>query len=167
MAWCTYPRNETLYTNNSPFTSYTTLTPHSDSRSDFPLRDVTKFNIRTYKIIATCIERYRATGSVFFFSGPLGGEISPPRFQISPQNNNTFNPIDTKLHIGMAQKRLTVYFSKASSSGTTQQAQCTVSDSEAQDSLECTLCTKTHCDSDSDSSSEWLSILFKLGVRKR
>ena len=95
-----------------------------------------------------------ALRAVFFFSGPLGGEISPPKFQISPQNNNTFNPVDTKLHIGMAQKRLTVYFSKASSSGTTQQAQCTVSDSEAQDSLECTLCTKTHCDSDSDSSSQ-------------
>ena len=33
MAWCTYLRNETWYTNNSPFTSYTTVTPHSDSQS--------------------------------------------------------------------------------------------------------------------------------------
>ena len=33
------------YTNNSPFTSYTTVTPHSDSRPEAP----------TYKIIA-CIE---------------------------------------------------------------------------------------------------------------
>ena len=76
------------------------------------------------------------------------------KFLISPPNNKKFNPVDTKLHRGMAQKRLTVYFSKASSSGATQQAECTVSDSEAQDSLECTLCTKTQCDSDSDASSQ-------------
>ena len=31
---CT-PGMKLWYTNNSPFTSYTTLTPHSDSRSDF------------------------------------------------------------------------------------------------------------------------------------
>ena len=42
------------YTNNSPFTSYTTITPHSDLGPK-RLRDVTRL-ISTYKIIAR-IER--------------------------------------------------------------------------------------------------------------
>ena len=50
----------------------------------------------------------------------------------------------------MAQRKLTLWFSKASSH---QQAECIVSDSEAQDSLECTLSTKTQDDQgESDSS---------------
>ena len=40
------------YTNNSPFTSYRTLTPHSDSWSDFSCYVCRTFIIRTYKIIA-------------------------------------------------------------------------------------------------------------------
>ena len=48
--------NDTLVTNNSPFTSYITLTPHRDSRSAY----VHTFNqYTTYKIIA-CIERATA-----------------------------------------------------------------------------------------------------------
>ena len=31
----TTPGMKLWYTNNSPFTSYTTVTPHSDFRSDF------------------------------------------------------------------------------------------------------------------------------------
>ena len=46
------------YTNNSPFTSYTTVTPHSDSRSDFLAYVMSRIQYTyTYKIIATCIER--------------------------------------------------------------------------------------------------------------
>ena len=45
------------YTNNFPFTSYTTLTPHSDSRSAYVTSHV---QYTTYKIIATCIERATA-----------------------------------------------------------------------------------------------------------
>ena len=44
------------YTNNSPFTSYTTVTPHSDSRSDFSAYVTSHIQYTTYKIIA-CIER--------------------------------------------------------------------------------------------------------------
>jgi len=43
----------------------------------------------------------------------------------------------------MVQKRLTLWFSNTSSSGTQQQNECTVSDSEAQDSLECNLRPET------------------------
>jgi len=56
----------------------------------------------------------------------------------------------------MAQKRLTLWFSNTSSSGTQQRSECTVSDLEAQDSLECTLRTETQRDTgerDSDSES--------------
>ena len=35
MAWCTHPGMKLWYTNNSPFTSYSTVIPHSDSRSNF------------------------------------------------------------------------------------------------------------------------------------
>ena len=45
------------YTNNSPFTSYTTVTPHNDSRSDFVAYVTSRVQYTTYKIIATCIER--------------------------------------------------------------------------------------------------------------
>ena len=51
------PGMKLWYTNNSLFTSYTTLTPHSDSQSNFfslMLRHT--FNVLTYKIVATCIE---------------------------------------------------------------------------------------------------------------
>ena len=41
------------YTNNSLFTSYTTVTAHSDSRSAYV---TSHFQYTTYKIIA-CIER--------------------------------------------------------------------------------------------------------------
>ena len=52
----------------------------------------------------------------------------------------------------MAQKRLSVWFSKASSSGSHEQSECVVSDTEAQDSLECTLYhTRDQHDSDSNS----------------
>ena len=44
------------YTNNSPFTSYTTVTPHSDSRSDSSAYVTSHVQYTTYKIIA-CIER--------------------------------------------------------------------------------------------------------------
>ena len=43
------------YTNNSPFTSYTTVTPHSDSRSDSSAYVTSHVEYTTYKIIA-CIE---------------------------------------------------------------------------------------------------------------
>ena len=39
------------YTNNSPFTSYTTVTPHSDSRSDFSTYVTSHVQYTTYKII--------------------------------------------------------------------------------------------------------------------
>ena len=35
MAWWIYPTNETWYTDKLPFTSYTTLTPHSFARRGF------------------------------------------------------------------------------------------------------------------------------------
>ena len=41
------------YTNNSPFTSYTPLAPHSGSQSDFSA--YVTLHIQ-YKIIAMCIE---------------------------------------------------------------------------------------------------------------
>ena len=44
------------YTNNSPLTSYTTVTLHSDSRSDFSAYVTSHVQYTTYKIIA-CIER--------------------------------------------------------------------------------------------------------------
>ena len=44
------------HTNNSPFTSYTTVTPHSDSRSDFSAYVTSHVQYTTYEIIA-CIER--------------------------------------------------------------------------------------------------------------
>ena len=43
------------YTNYSPFTSYTTVTPHSDSRSDFSAYMTSHVQYTTYKISA-CIE---------------------------------------------------------------------------------------------------------------
>ena len=43
------------YTNNSPFTSYTTVTPHSDSRSDFFPYVMSYIQYTAYKIIA-CIK---------------------------------------------------------------------------------------------------------------
>ena len=45
------------YTNNSPFISYTALTPHSNSRSDFSSYVTSHLQ---YKIIATCIEHTTA-----------------------------------------------------------------------------------------------------------
>ena len=48
MPWCTYPMNETLYANKSPFTSYTTyatLTFHSGARRDFTLMWHHMFNM--------------------------------------------------------------------------------------------------------------------------
>ena len=47
---------ELWYTNNSPFTSYTTVTPHNDLRSDFFGYMTSHVQYTTYKIIA-CIER--------------------------------------------------------------------------------------------------------------
>ena len=47
------------YTNNSPFTSYTTVTPHSDSRSDYSAYVMAHIQYTTYKIIA-CNERTTA-----------------------------------------------------------------------------------------------------------
>ena len=44
------------YTNNTPFTSYTTVTPHGYSRSDFSAYVMSHVQYITYKIIA-CIER--------------------------------------------------------------------------------------------------------------
>ena len=44
------------YTNNSPFTSYTTVTPYSDSQSDFSAYVTSHIQYTTYKIIP-CIER--------------------------------------------------------------------------------------------------------------
>ena len=57
------PAMKLWYTNNSPFTSYTTLSHPSQQlpRRYFRLRDVTH---SMYKIIATCIERTRANNSV-------------------------------------------------------------------------------------------------------
>ena len=43
------------YTNNSPFTSYTTVTPHSNSQSNFSAYVTSHVQYTTYKIIA-CIE---------------------------------------------------------------------------------------------------------------
>ena len=45
------------YINKSPFTSYTTVTPHSDSQGDFLAYVTSHVQYTTYKIIATCIER--------------------------------------------------------------------------------------------------------------
>ena len=53
MSWCTYPMKP-WYTNNSPFTNYTTVTPHSDSRSDFSAYVTSHVNT-THKIIV-CID---------------------------------------------------------------------------------------------------------------
>ena len=48
--------NETLvHPNNSSFTSYTIVTPHSDSRTDFSAYVTSDVHYTTYKIIA-CIE---------------------------------------------------------------------------------------------------------------
>ena len=45
------------YTNKFSFTSYATITPHSDSRSEFPTYMTSHIEyILAYKIIATCIE---------------------------------------------------------------------------------------------------------------
>ena len=44
------------YTNNSPFTSYTTVTPHSDSRSDTSAYVTSHVQYTAYKSMA-CIER--------------------------------------------------------------------------------------------------------------
>ena len=44
------------YTNNSPFTSYTTVASHSDYRSDFSIYMTSHVQYTTYKIIA-CIDR--------------------------------------------------------------------------------------------------------------
>ena len=44
------------YTSNSPFTSYTTVTPHSDFRSDLSAYMTSHVQYTTYKIIV-CIER--------------------------------------------------------------------------------------------------------------
>ena len=43
------------YTNNFPFTSYTTVTPHRDSQSDSSAYVMSHVQYTTYKIIA-CIE---------------------------------------------------------------------------------------------------------------
>ena len=51
----------------------------------------------------------------------------------------------------MAQKRLSVWFSKAGPSGTNCYSECVVSDSEAQDSMDCSLTTETVPGSDEDS----------------
>ena len=47
------------YTSNSPFTSYTTVTPHSDSRSDISAYVTSHVQYTMYKIIA-CIEHATA-----------------------------------------------------------------------------------------------------------
>ena len=63
------------------------------------------------------------------------------------------NPLHTKLQL-MAKwlRKVSVWFSKASSSGSHEQSECVVSDTEAQDSLECTLYhTRDQRDSDSNS----------------
>ena len=44
------------YTNKSPFTSYTTIIPCSNSWSDYPLTWGHVFNTPTYKTFAMCIE---------------------------------------------------------------------------------------------------------------
>ena len=44
------------YTNNSPFISYTTVTPHSDSRSDFSAYVTSHIQHTMYEIIAMCID---------------------------------------------------------------------------------------------------------------
>ena len=63
------------------------------------------------------------------------------------------NPLHTKLQlIAKWLRKVSVWFSKASSSGSHEQSECVVSDTEAQDSLECTLYhTRDQLDSDSNS----------------
>ena len=51
------PGMKLWYTNNSSFTSYTTFTPHSESRSDFSSYMTSNVHLLMYKIIAMCIER--------------------------------------------------------------------------------------------------------------
>ena len=48
--------NETWYTYNFTFTSYTTITPHSNSQSDFFAYVMSHVQCTMYRIIA-CIER--------------------------------------------------------------------------------------------------------------
>ena len=47
------------YTNNSPFTSYTTITLHSDSRSDFSAYVTSHVRYTTYKFVLSALLRTR------------------------------------------------------------------------------------------------------------
>ena len=89
------------YTNNSPFTSYTTITSHSDSQSDFTAYlTYHMFSIPTYKIIA-CIERTTMLQAditrVLCESKAGGGVPRYSRFDKKMSGSSVENKEDTKL----------------------------------------------------------------------
>ena len=90
------------YTNNSLFTSYTIVTPHSDSRSDFSAYMTSHVQYTTYKIIV-CIDcttvlraimrimrEYKAGEGMLSFSLLTNWCLAPPlRLKLfkKPQNS--------------------------------------------------------------------------------